>query len=255
MKPTSAEVVICPDADHLAARAADRILQAADEAVRARGRFTLALSGGSTPEKTYALLAQPERSGRLDWSRIYLFFGDERFVPHDDPRSNCHMATRSLISRAPIPAGRVFPIPTDTSSPSDSAARYARTLADFFGVAADGPPPALDLVLLGLGDDGHTASLFPGRPALAEQKAWVTASPPGVLPPPVDRVTFTFPALNAARAVLFLVAGAGKATVAQDVLEGGAGVDRAPAAGVRPVSGTLTWMLDEAAAARLGRRG
>jgi 6-phosphogluconolactonase len=254
MKPTSANVVICPDADQLAARAADRIIQAAGEAIRNRGRFTLALSGGSTPEKMYALLAQPERSAQLDWSRIYLFFGDERFVPHDDPRSNCHMATRSLLSRVPIAADHVFAIPTDTASPPDSAARYARTLADFFGVPPDGPPPALDLILLGLGDDGHTASLFPGRPSLAEHKAWVTASPPGVLPPPVDRVTLTFPALNAGRGVLFLVAGAGKAAVVQEVLEGDPSVDRAPAAWVRPTNGTLTWMLDEAAAARLGKR-
>jgi 6-phosphogluconolactonase len=255
MKPTSAEVVICPDAGQLAAQAADRILQAAEQAIGARGRFTLVLSGGSTPEKTYTLLAQPDRSARLDWSRTYLFFGDERFVPHDDPRSNCHMATRSLIGKAPIPAGHFIPIPTDTGSPAEGATRYAHTLADFFGLAIDGPPPPFDLVLLGLGDDGHTASLFPGRPALLEQKAWVTASPPGVLPPPVDRVTFTFPALNAARAALFLVAGAGKAAVVQEVLEGGAGVDRAPAAGVRPINGTLTWMLDEAAAARLAKRG
>jgi 6-phosphogluconolactonase len=252
------EVLIYPDADHLAAGAADRIIQAAHDAIAARGRFTLALSGGSTPEKTYALLARPDRAARLDWSRIYLFFGDERFVPHDDSRSNCHMATRSLIADAPIAADHFFPIPTDTASPEEAAARYTRTLADFFGVPADGPPPAFDLVLLGLGDDGHTASLFPGRPALLERKTWVTASPPGVLPPPVDRVTLTFAALNAARAVAFLVAGAGKATVVQAVLEGGAGVDRAPAAGVRPMNGSLTWMLDEAAAARLSeqnRRG
>src|SRR6188768_1194866 len=100
--PATTERLVCP-ADQLAVRAADRIIAAAADAIRARGRFTLALSGGSTPEKTYALLAAPERSGKLDWSRIYLFFGDERFVPHDDPRSNCHMATRSLFSRAPIP--------------------------------------------------------------------------------------------------------------------------------------------------------
>jgi 6-phosphogluconolactonase len=241
------ERVICP-AEQLAGRAADRILAAAGDAIRARGRFTLALSGGSTPEKTYTLLSSPPYATRLDWSRVYLFFGDERFVPHDDPRSNYHLANRSLISRAPIDDDHVFAIPTDTSSPSESAARYAQTMASFFGVAADGPPPAFDLILLGLGDDGHTASLFPGKPALDEMKAWVTASPPGVLPPPVDRVTFTFPLINAARAVLFLVAGAGKAAVVKQVLEGGP----APAASVRP-AGSLTWMLDEAAAGALGK--
>jgi 6-phosphogluconolactonase len=244
------ERVICP-ADQLAARAADRIISAAGDAIRARGRFTLALSGGSTPEKTYGLLASPERSTKLDWSRIYLFFGDDRFVPHDDPRSNCEMATRSLLSKAPIEANHVFKIPTDAASPAEAATKYAQTLATFFGVPADGPLPAFDLILLGLGDDGHTASLFPGKPALDEKKAWLAASPPGVLPPPVDRVTFTFPMLNAARAVLFLVGGAGKATVVKSVLEGGATPDKAPAAGVRPTNGKLTWMLDEAAAAQL----
>src|SRR5262245_3443131 len=168
------ERVICP-ADQLAARAADRIIAAAGDAIRARGRFTLALSGGSTPEKTYTLLTSPERSTKLDWSRVYLFFGDERFVPHDDPRSNCSMATRSLFSRAPIDDDHIFRIPTDTGSPAESAARYAQTLASFFGVPADGPPPAFDLILLGLGDDGHTASLFPGKPAIQEKKAWLTA--------------------------------------------------------------------------------
>jgi 6-phosphogluconolactonase len=155
------ERVICP-ADQLAARAADRIISAAGDAIRARGRFTLALSGGSTPEKTYGLLASPERSTKLDWSRIYLFFGDDRFVPHDDPRSNCEMATRSLLSKAPIADDHVFKIPTNAASPAEAAKKYEQILATFFGVPVAGPPPAFDLILLGLGDDGHTASLFPG---------------------------------------------------------------------------------------------
>ena len=244
------ERVVTP-ADQLAARAADRILAEAGEAIRARGRFTLALSGGSTPEKTYALLASPERSTKMDWSRVYLFFGDDRFVPHNDPRSNGEMATRSLLSKAPIADDHVFKIPTDAASPEEAAKKYVQTLASFFKVPADGPPPVFDLILLGLGDDGHTASLFPGKPAIHEKKAWLAASPPGVLPPPVDRVTFTFPTLNAARAALFLVGGAGKAGVIKSVLEGGATLEQAPAAGVRPANGKLTWMMDEAAAAQL----
>src|SRR4051794_18075194 len=131
------EIVICPDADQLAERAADRVIAAAGDAIRARGRFTLALSGGSTPEKMYALLARPERATRLDWSRVYLFFGDDRFVPHDDPRSNCHMATRSLLSKAPIAADHVFAIPVaGTNTPAESAAAYTKTLADFFSLPA-----------------------------------------------------------------------------------------------------------------------
>jgi 6-phosphogluconolactonase len=244
------ERVVTP-ADQLAARAADRILAEAGEAIRARGRFTLALSGGSTPEKTYALLASPERSTKMDWSRVYLFFGDDRFVPHNDPRSNCEMATRSLLSKAPIADDHVFKIPTDVASPEEAAKKYAQTLASFFNLPLDGPPPVFDLILLGLGDDGHTASLFPGKPAIHEKKTWLAASPPGVLPPPVDRVTFTFPTINAARAALFLVGGAGKAGVIKSVLEDGATLEQAPAAGVRPANGKLTWMMDEAAAAQL----
>src|SRR5262249_17536734 len=157
---------------------------------------------------TYTLLAHPDRAGRLDWSRIWLFMGDERLVPFDDPRSNFGMARRTLVDRVPIPADHVLPIPTDFDRAEDAAAVYARTLAAFFGSCPVAPPPVLDLILLGLGDDGPTASLFPGKPALHADAAWVAASPPGVLPPPVDRVTLTFPVLNSARQVLFLVAGA-----------------------------------------------
>jgi 6-phosphogluconolactonase len=239
---------VCRDADQLAIDAAEHILAAAAAAIRDRGRFTLALSGGSTPEKTYTLLAQPERSARLDWARTLLFFGDERVVPADDARSNYHLARRSLLDRVAVPADHVFPIPTDRATPADCAAAYAATLARAFGLPPDGVPPRFDLILLGLGDDGHTASLFPGAAALKEERAWVTWGPPGTLPPPVDRVTFTYPTLNAARQVLFLVAGANKAEPVRDVLEGQAPRERRPAAGVRPAEGIVTWLLDEVAA-------
>jgi 6-phosphogluconolactonase len=265
------EVLICPDAATLAFEAAELIVRAAADASAARGRFTLALSGGSTPEATYNLLAalanpdspgsrspvngtgQSLAVGRIDWSRVYLFFGDERCVPHDDNRSNYALAKRSLLSKVPVPADHVFPIPTDLPTPAAAADAYSRTLAQAFGMPAGGAPPRFDLILLGLGDDGHTASLFPHAAALDEERAWVTWSPPGVLPPPVDRVTFTFPTLNAARAVLFLVAGGRKAGVVRDVLEGQPAVWERPSAGVRPTDGTLTWLLDQAAAGLLRR--
>jgi len=185
------QFVLCPGPDSLAQRAAEWIIDASRKAVAARDRFTLALAGGSTPEKAYALLAQPGSVERIDWSRTYLFFGDERFVPLDDPRSNHAMASRALLAHAPIPADHVFPIPTDRPSAAESAAEYARTLAGFFHTTPDQGVPRFDLILLGMGDDGHTASLFPGKPTLHEQSAWTTASPPGVLPPPVERVTLT----------------------------------------------------------------
>jgi 6-phosphogluconolactonase len=247
-------VVICRDADELSARAADLLVEAARDSVRERGRFALALAGGSTPEKAYALLAGPGAVARVDWSKAHLFFGDERFVPPDDPRSNYAMVRRSLLAGAPVPPAQVFPVPTDRPTPADSASAYSATLAEAFGLLPGGAPPSFDLVLLGLGEDGHTASLFPGAAALAETRTWVTWSPPGVLPPPVDRVTLTFPVLNAACRVLFLVSGANKAPALRDVLEGGALPQVRPAAGVRPAGGTLTWLVDSAAAGLLTSR-
>jgi 6-phosphogluconolactonase len=235
-------ITVAPTPDALAEKAADLVVETAGAAVRDRGRFTLALAGGSTPEKLYALLAGPDRRDLIDWRKSLLFLGDERLAPADDPRSNYGMAHRTLIGPAAVPMENVFPVPTESPDP---AAAYASIMASGFGIPANGPPPRFDLVLLGLGDDGHTASLFPGKPALGSA-AWVAASPPGVLPPPVDRVTLTFPVLNAARRVAFLVAGDKKAQVVKDVL---AGADL-PAARVRPADGELVWMLD-AAAARL----
>lgn len=244
------EIRILADADELAEAAASRIERAAAAAIAERGLFTLALAGGSTPEKTYKLLAQPERRARIDWARIRLYFGDERFVPHDDPRSNYGMAQRSLIGPASLAPATVFPIPTDLPTAAACAAAYEATLRKEFAPRGQAWP-VIDLVLLGLGDDGHTASLFPGKPALRETNAWVTSSPPGVLPPPVDRITMTFPVLNAAREVLFLVAGAGKASPIRDVLKEAAAVEDRPAVGVRPTEGALVWLLDKAAAAGL----
>jgi 6-phosphogluconolactonase len=239
--------------EDLAAAAVHYIGSVAWEAFIQRGRFTIALAGGSTPERTYALLARPENARRVNWERTLVFFGDERLVPHDDPRSNFAMAERSLLSRVPLPADNVFAVPVEIGPPEAVAAAYAGTLAREFNLPPGGLLPRFDLILLGLGDDGHTASLFPGKPALEERDAWVVATPPGVLPPPVERVTFTFPVLNAAREVVFLVSGAGKAEVLREVLEGAPPVSERPAVGVRPAEGRLVWLVDEAAAGRLSR--
>jgi 6-phosphogluconolactonase len=246
-------ITVCRDPDELAARAVERFVQAAGEAIRARGRFRVALAGGSTPERMYTLLAQPAEAARVDWARSFLFLGDERFVPPDDPRSNYGMVKRTLLA-APVPADRVFPVPMHLVSPDAAAAAYEDTLATAFGVTDRRQPPRFDLILLGLGDDGHTASLFPHAASLRVEDRWVVASPPGTLPPPVDRITVTYPVLNAARQVLFLVSGEKKAPVLQEVLEGHASPDERPAAGVRPADGTVEWLVDEAAAQRLTRR-
>jgi 6-phosphogluconolactonase len=164
------------------------------------------------------------------------------------------MVRRSLLGHLPVAPAQVFPMTTTAGTVWEAAEQYADELALFFGRSAhSSPPPCFDLVLLGLGDDGHTASLFPGMPALNEAEKWVAWSPPGTLPPPVDRITLTFPVLNAARQILFLVAGERKAGVLKEVLEDQPPPEKYPATGVRPFDGAVTWLLDAAAAAGLSR--
>jgi 6-phosphogluconolactonase len=248
-------LTIFTGSDDLAAHAADRIIQATEEAIRARGRAMLALAGGSTPEQTYSVLAQPGRRSRVDWAHVYLFFGDERFVRLNDPSSNFAMVQRTLLAQMSASAGHTFPVPTHLGTVAAAAAEYADTLATAFGTGDSRDPPQFDLILLGLGEDGHTASLFPGATSLRVTDRWVVASPPGTLPPPVERITLTFPVLNAAREILFLVSGQNKAEALHAVLEGQSGREERPAAGICPMDGTLTWFVDEAAASRLTRSG
>lgn len=249
----SSTVKIVKNSDDLAAHAAELIVQVTQKAIEARGRAMLALAGGSTPKKTYSLLAEPERRSKIDWDQTYLFFGDERFVPLDDPSSNFAMTQKALLGPGSVPVGHVFPIPTQLATAAAAASEYAATLATAFGIGDNEDPPRFDLILLGLGDDGHTASLFPGAKSLRTTDSWVVASPPGTLPPPIERITLTFPVLNAAREIMFLVAGQNKAEVVHDVLEGQPSDNALPAAGVRPVDGTLTWLVDEAAGSHLTR--
>ncbi len=246
----SYDLKIYRDADELAAKAALAVARAAAESIRHRGRFTLVLAGGSTPRKTYEILAAGEGENNIDWSRAYLFFGDERFVPLDDERSNFRMVQEALLSVAPIASEQVLPVRTDLPSAAACADDYAESVTKFFAQPT-GTMPIFDMILLGLGDDGHTASLFPGAKALSIDNRIATWSPPGVLPPPVDRITLTYPVFNAARQVTFLVAGANKADALADILMHGAEPSRRPAAGVRPETGRLSWLVDQAAAAQL----
>ena len=242
-------VNVFPNADEVSARASEFILRAGQAAIADHGRFTIALTGGSTPEVTYSLLAQPHHAAQLDWSKVFLFWGDDRFVPPDDERSNFGMASRTLLDKVLVPNDNIYPMPNSAVSAAQAADYYADTLAQFFDIpSGDSTPPRFDLVLLGMGDDGHIASLFPGFPTLEITDRWVVSSPPGTLPPPVDRVTLTFPVLNAAHQVLFIVTGDRKAEAVQDVLEGGALRGRRPAAGIRLTSGEVFWLLDQNAA-------
>lgn len=177
-------------------------------------RFSLCLSGGSTPKRAYALLA--DLGASLDWQKVHLFWGDERFVPPDHRDSNFRMAREALIDRVPIPDAQVHPIPTNAASPEEAAALYEAILQNFYGSKTLDPERQLfDVTLLGLGEDGHTASLFPGTKALDERAAWVT-SIVGVKPEP--RISLTYPALQSSRVILFVVSGAKKRDILARVL-------------------------------------
>ncbi len=249
-KMNRAATIVCSDAASLADAAAKRIIEASQTAMAASGRFTFVLSGGSTPAATYRALARPENAGRVNWSKTWLFFGDERFVPPDDDRSNYHMIRQTLLEPARIQPDHIYTVNT-AGTPETAASDYEQKLRAFF--ASDSHPafPRFDLILLGLGDDGHTASLFPGQPSLSESSRWVIASPPGILPPPVDRVTLTLPAINAAAEIMFLVAGENKSAILQSVLQSPDARQRYPAARVAPAAGSLTWLVDDAAASML----
>lgn len=231
--------------------AAEKVVALAAEALAARGRFTWALSGGSTPRKLYSLLATVPYVGRVDWDRVHLFWGDERCVPPNHPESNYRMVRETLLAGIHPPAGNVHRMPGE-AEPAAGAATYEATLRrvffDTFGGPAEGGFPRFDLVLLGMGSDGHTASLFPGTPATSEARRWVVWTEVQQLVP--FRLTLTLPVLNAAAHALFLVSGADKAERAREALRADA-ESSPPAARVRPVRGEVTWFLDAPAAARL----
>jgi 6-phosphogluconolactonase len=211
----------------------------------ARDRIAVCLSGGSTPQRFHTFLLERQSSNRIPWDRVHWFWGDERFVPLRDERSNGGMAWRALLSHAPQPLQTLHFVPMTSRSAAESAALYEGALKDFYGAPELDPArPLFDLVLLGLGEDGHTASLFPGSPALSERERWVTFVEDAGQEPCVPRVTLTLPALESAREVLFLVSGSAKHQAMARVLAG----EDVPAARVRPV-GRVRWFVDRAAAA------
>ena len=247
MQPPRREprVRVFRDPEAVAAAAASRFAELAREAVDERGAFGVALSGGSTPRRVYELLAGDDFRGGVDWRGVHVFFGDERAVPPDHAESNYRMANEALLSRVPLPPENVHRI----EGPGDAAANasnYESVMRGFFG---DGEWPRFDLVMLGMGDDGHTASLFPGTAALGEARAWAVANRVEKLG--AWRVTLSAPAINAARNVLFLVTGVGKAERLREVLKGVRDPARLPSQLIRPRDGALEWFVDGAAASRL----
>ena len=242
-------LVVLPDPDAVARAAAEQIAVRAGRAAGETGTFSIALSGGSTPKRLYALLADPSAPyrSRIPWDRVRVFFGDERHVPPDDAQSNFRMARESLLEKAPIPSENVHRILAERPA-EEAAALYEAELRRAFALD-DGGVPRFDVVLLGMGEDGHTASLFPGTAALTERRRLVVAN--WVPKFSTWRITLTLPVLDAARAVLFLVAGGDKAGPLSAVFDPSSAPDAYPCQLVRPASGELLWLVDRAAAARV----
>jgi 6-phosphogluconolactonase len=233
------KVITVPDADALAKAAAERVLAR----IAASGnRVAICLTGGSSPTKLYRLLATDPYQSQIPWRRVHWFIGDERFVPSDNPLNNMGMARRIFLDRC-APAANIHPIPTDAADPQEAAHRYDSELKSFYGAnELDPARPLFDVVLMGVGPDGHTASLFPDYPAVEELERWVVAVPQAHVDPFVPRVTLTLPALNSCREMLFEVAGAEKRAILTRVLDG----EDLPANRARSIGETI-WLVDKAA--------
>ncbi|OAI43903.1 hypothetical protein AYO43_09715 [Nitrospira sp. SCGC AG-212-E16] len=250
--PVVPDIRIHRDSQAWAQAAAEFVLEVGKEAVRTNGRFLIALSGGTTPETLYRALTSPAFADRFDWSRTIFFFSDERCVPPDDPRSNYALAKETLFTPLNIIPSQVYRMAGESSDPRAAAVEYEQQLrlATKTSLSAQ---PSLDLVLLGLGEDGHTASLFPGASILRDRQRVIAATRSPKDPP--NRMTMTLAAINRASVIVFLVAGAGKAGVVRAILDPRTEAERQlPAALVSPDGGRLIWILDRAAAAELPKR-
>ena len=237
------DIKILPNNTALAQAAAQEFHRAAEAAIQEHGRFSIALSGGNTPRTVYSLLASEHQ--QLPWDRIHIFFGDERHVPPDHPDSNFRMATESLLSKVPIPEQNIHRIHAELDAEA-AAAEYEQQLVNFFHLGNQ-EMPRFDLIFLGIGEDGHTASLFPGSKALSEMSRRVVAN--WVEKFKTFRITLTFPVLNHAAEVVFLVSGADKGKILSEVLRPGA--PNYPAQTIQPEDGRLLWLVDEDAGSLL----
>jgi 6-phosphogluconolactonase len=237
-------IIVADSSDDLGRTAAQVVLESAQHADSPDGMFTVALSGGNTPRALFTALASDPFRDQMPWDRTQVFFSDERFVPLTSAESNYHTAYETLLSRVPIPDRFVHPPATEDIDPEESAAIYEEGIRRVLKVAPS-QVPRFDLIMLGLGDDGHTASLFPDTAALSQIDALVVPN----FVPRLDtwRITFTYTLINAARRVMFLVSGSNKASVVAQVMAGG----RLPASRVQPADGALLWVLDPEAASQL----
>jgi len=252
MVPTPSPAIrVFPDANACAAAAAETFLALSLEATENHKTFRVALSGGSTPKRLYALLAEAPFRDKMPWSKIHFFFSDERHVGPDHPDSNFGSARDGLFEKVAVPGANIHRIFAERPDAGEVAAVYQNTIAASFGGHAE--MPAFDLIFLGMGPDGHTASLFPGTPALQEKQRWVIENPVEKLK--TERITFTYPLINQAARVLLLVTGEDKAERIGEIFNPAPNkaIPTYPVQGVQPVKGLLEWYLDEAAAKHLKR--
>ena len=245
----SPEIRALANAQEIFHVAAEQFVQLASDVTKSSGRFAVALSGGSTPKGLYSLLASDFRSS-VPWKQTFFFWGDERHVPPNHPDSNYGMAFAAMLSKVPVPAENIFRIPAEEKDASVAATKYEETLRNFFRLTPR-EFPCFDLIHLGMGPDGHTASLFPGTAALKEKSRLVVAN--WVEKFSTDRITLTLPVLNNGKCVTFMVAGADKAPALHEVLEGDAPGDQFPSKLIRPISAKLIWFVDRAAARGLSK--
>jgi len=255
LQKSNSQVRVYGDPDELAVKAARLFARLADQYVIGRGRFTVALSGGSTPKAMFSVLAAEPFLETVPWASIYFFWGDERCVAPDHPESNYRMTREALLSRVPVPPANIFRIPAELADPRQAADEYTATVTRFFLTGAGAGPtgtsplstlPRFDLVFLGMGPDGHTASLFPHTTALQAGEQIAVAN--YVEKFKAHRITLTAATINNARNVTFLAGGEDKAETLRTVLEGGYQPELYPSQLIRPRDGTLLWMVDEAAA-------
>lgn len=237
-------LMVVSDVGGLNQAAVNEIALVAEAAIREHGRFTISLSGGNTPRGVYSLLAEQQKE-KFPWAKTFFFFGDERSVPPDHADSNYRMANESLFSKVSIPEQNIFRVPAELGA-AKAADQYENNLREFFKPES-GKLPRFDLVLLGIGDEGHTASLFPGSTALNEVSRWVVANRVEKLN--TDRITFTFPLINSAGEAMFIVTGPGKAEIVREIFL--TEDERFPAQRVHPPNGQLLWIVDQAAASLL----
>ena len=241
---SGSRLAVYHDREALSLAAARLIAEEARRAAEARDRFDLLLSGGETPGRTYQLLGEEPIRSTVPWQAVQVFWGDERYCPHDHPLSNFGMVRRLLLERVPLAEAQIHPVPYD-KNPHESARKYQRLLQGYF----HGSSPRFDLVLLGLGEDGHTASLFPGTAVLKEQSRWVCEV--YVAEQDIYRITVTAPLVNQARTVAFLVSGSAKAAILHQVLHGMYDPQQIPAQLIFPSEGRLLWLADRDAACLL----